>query len=257
MSDWYDHPEYFELLFSDETDAEVDFFQAAVDKHAKRRVTRVIEPGCGGGRVLVALAELGFEVAGIDLNHCMVRYANEQLGAFGCNGAVSLGDMRDFQVSSPSDAAICTFNTFRHLLTETDAVKHLESVASALQPGGIYVLGFHCIPLDAEEEEEEHWEAEDQDLHVKGHLTVIDFDRSERRERLRIEIEAKHAGGATHNVCTEFDLRLYTHDEAADLFVHVRDLFEIVGIYDFDYDIDEPREIDEDLTDAVFILRRK
>ena len=35
------------------------------------------------------------------------------------------------------------------------------------------------------------------------------------------------------------------------------DVFEIVGVYDFDYEIDEPRRFDNDLTDALFVLQRR
>jgi hypothetical protein len=34
-------------------------------------------------------------------------------------------------------------------------------------------------------------------------------------------------------------------------------VYDIAGIYDFDYDIDEDRKFDNDLTDALFVLKRK
>ena len=52
-------------------------------------------------------------------------------------------------------------------------------------------------------------------------------------------------------------LRIYTPAQAKQLLGKVKDVFEISGIYDFDYDIDEPREFDNDLTDALFVLKRR
>ena len=85
---------------------------------------------------------------------------------------------------------------------------------------------------------------------------VIDFDRKSRQEWLRVSIKAAKPDGDVDRVKSEFPLRLYTPKQAKKLFRKVSDVFEIAGIYDFDYDIDEPREFDNDLTDAVFVLRR-
>ena len=43
--------------------------------------------------------------------------------------------MSAFRLSRPVDAAYCTVNTFRHLLTEQAARRHLERLASSLRPG--------------------------------------------------------------------------------------------------------------------------
>ncbi len=58
-------------------------------------------------------------------------------------------------------------------------------------------------------------------------------------------------------VRSEFPLRIYTPAQAKRTLKKVDDIFEIAGIYDFDYDIDEPREFDNDLTDALFVLKRR
>ena len=54
--------------------------------------------------------------------------------------------MSDFRLSRLIDAAYCTVNTFRHLLTEKAARGHLECIARSLRVGGIYVLGLHLLP---------------------------------------------------------------------------------------------------------------
>ena len=53
-----------------------------------------------------------------------------------------LGDMTNFELRRPVDAAFNTFNTFRHLTTETTALHHLQLDRAAvefrrvLKPGG-------------------------------------------------------------------------------------------------------------------------
>ncbi len=46
MASWYDHPQYFDMVFRDETPAEIAFFQRAFDRFADVEVRRVLEPGC-------------------------------------------------------------------------------------------------------------------------------------------------------------------------------------------------------------------
>ena len=143
------------------------------------------------------------------------------------------------------------------MISKVDAIAHLRSVAENLQPGGLYILGFHLIPMDADPECTERWKATDGDTKVKVKLKVIDFNSKSRREMLRVSIKAKKPRGETERIQSEFPLRIYTPKQAKKLFRAVEDVFEICGIYDFDYDIDETRKFNDDLTDAVFVLRRR
>ena len=54
--------------------------------------------------------------------------------ASGLDADLVLGDMTRFDLNHKFDGAFCTFNTFRHLLTEQDAVdhlRHIETLATA------------------------------------------------------------------------------------------------------------------------------
>ena len=57
---WYDYPQYFDMVFRDETAAEVNFFKQAFDVYATGTVKRLYEPGCGSGRLVVAMAAAGY-----------------------------------------------------------------------------------------------------------------------------------------------------------------------------------------------------
>ena len=79
MASWYDHPHYFDLVFRDETEAEVAFFKQAFQRFASGEVRRVLEPGCGSGRLVVAMAAEGFDVTGLDLSQPMLDYMQKRL----------------------------------------------------------------------------------------------------------------------------------------------------------------------------------
>ena len=256
LADWYDYPQYFDMLFRDETAAEVFFFEAAFERFVRGPIRRLLEPGCGSGRLVVAMASRGYEVTGLDLSLPMLRYLDKRIKRRGLKAETVLGDMTQMPLEQTFDAAFCTFNTFRHLLDEKAAIAHLRSVAQCVRPGGIYILGFHIIPLDAEESCTERWRASHGGTKLSATLRVIDFDRSQRQEKLRISILATKRSGEIERIQSEFALRLYTASEAKRMFATVKDQWEIVKAYDFDYDIDASRVFDDDLTDSIFILRR-
>lgn len=261
LANWYDYPQYFDLVFRDENALEVAFFEAAFAKYLPHRPQRILELGCGGGRMVVELAARGYEPVGLDVSPACLRYLKTRLRRRGLQAELIEGDMTQFDLAAPVDAALCTFDTFRHLLSEAAALQHLESVARAVVPGGIYILGFHIIPLDADPDCTERWKAKHGATEVGVTLTVRDFRRDLRRESMRATLTAKRraTGGKPEAVIrcrSEFDLRLYTVEQAAAM-LEAAESWQVAEVFDFDYDIDAPRAMDDDLTDALFVLRRR
>lgn len=257
MATWYDHPHYFDLCFRDETAAEVKFFEQAFERFTTRKVKRLLEPGCGSGRLVVEMASRGYDVTGLDLSQPMLDYMSKELKKKQLSAAAVLGDMTAMKFKKKFDSAFCTFNTFRHMIDEANALKHLRSVADNVKQGGLYILGFHLIPMDADPECIERWKAKDGSTNLSCTLKVIDFNRKTRQEMLRISIKATKKNGKVERIRSEFPLRIYTPAQAKRLLKKVDDVFKIAGIYDFDYDIEEEREFDNDLTDALFVLKRR
>lgn len=256
LADWYDYPQYYDLAFLEDTKPEADFLVAAFAKYARRPVKRVLEPGCGGGRLVVELASRGLEMHGFDTSEPALDYLRKQLARRKLTGNVYRDDMTRFTVKKPMDAAICTFNTFRHLTTAEAARDHLQSVADALAPGGIYVLGLHLLPPDADEESLERWTAYKGQTKVVFTLRVLDFNRRARLEKMRATMLVRQPGKPDLRLASEFSFRLYTAAQIRQLFAQVPSL-ELCDVYDFCYEIDEPLKLDNVISDTVFILRKK
>ncbi len=254
LANWYDYPQYFDMVFRDETAAEIDFFLAAFDSLVDGPVRRVLEPGCGSGRLVTAMAKLGYDVTGIDLSAPSLAYLGRKLRRRGLTATLQQSDFTRIEPTTPYDAAFCTFNTFRHLTDEAAAVAHLRAVAANLRPGGIYILGLHIIPLDADKQCIERWKARHGVTTVNVTLRVIDFNRRKRLEQIDVLLTAK-TPTKTIRCRTRFPLRLYTTSQLLATLQRVPEL-EIAGVYDFDYDLDSPRQLDDDLIDSVFVLRR-
>jgi len=106
---------------------------------------RLVDLGCGTGRLLVPLARRGFWVVGVDLSAEMLRIAGEKAAAVGLTvhrlqaNLVQLDGLAD----STFDYAACLFSTLgmiRGNLARQQAIGHAFRL---LRPGGVFVLHGH------------------------------------------------------------------------------------------------------------------
>jgi len=253
--DCYNYPKYWDLSFQDETELECDFFEDAFARFGQGETRRVLDIGCGGGRNVLEMASRDFEVTGLDNNEASLAYLTDKLQTSGLTGRTISADMANFQLEEPLDAALCTFNTFRHLLSEEEAESHLHSVAGALRPGGLYILGFHILQDYDDPECEEHWTNRDGDVEVTTTLEVVESCREKRLETLLFHLQVQD-GDQKLRLKAEYPYRIYNPAQFRSLLKKVPE-FEICEVYDFNYDIDDPMPFDDEISDAVFVLRKK
>lgn len=251
----YDYPQYWDIAFRSETKPEAAFLEAVADRYVSAKVKRLLEPGCGGGRLVVEMASRGYEVTGFDLSEAAVRYVRKRLQRRDLPGQVLVADMTDYRSDTQYDLAFNTFNTFRHLTSEQAARQHLESMAANVRRGGVYVLGLHLLPPDAEPFDAERWSARHGATRVTVTLRVLEFDRRSRLERIRFNLLVRSAGRELR-LRSDFDYRIYTATQIKRLLASVP-AWELCDVFDFWYEIDQPLKLNDELGDTVFVLRRK
>src|SRR6266446_1874008 len=157
VANCYDYPQYYDIAFQAYTQLEADFIDAACRKYCPFVARRLVEPACGSGRLIAELAARGYQMTGFDLSQPALSYLRRRLARRLLHAETFGAEMSNFRLARPVDAAYCTVNTFRHLLTEQAARGHLECVAGSLCPGGIYLLGLHLLPLDTDPEDDARW----------------------------------------------------------------------------------------------------
>jgi SAM-dependent methyltransferase len=98
---------------------------------------RVLDAGCGTGRVAIRLAGLGYDVVGVDIDAAMLREA--QADAPDLDWRV--GDLAELDTGQLFDLVVVAGNTIPLLEpgTLSDAVTHL---VAQLDAGGLLVCGF-------------------------------------------------------------------------------------------------------------------
>lgn len=103
---------------------------------------RVLEAGCGAGRVLGYLVALGGEVHGIDVSSAMVDYCARTYP----QAAVRLGDLAALaeSVSGPFDAVIVPDNTL-DIFDDAQRRRVLGDIRGLLAPGGILIFSSHNL----------------------------------------------------------------------------------------------------------------
>ena len=141
----YTAPRLYEIAFDMNRKGEVDFLIHCFNRFAKRRVRDVLDIACGTGPHLIRLADRGYRMAGLDLSQSNIEFLRERLAAKGHTGELVVGDMTDFRLKRPVDAAICMQDSQGHLLTNEQLVAHLRSVARAVRPGGLYVFDRYMV----------------------------------------------------------------------------------------------------------------
>lgn len=254
MTDPYDAPRLWDLAFHDETRPEAEFLTAVSRQHLNTSSPRALEVGCGGGRQVLELCRRGWDVSAIDLNAHCVYTVQQRLKRSRLAADVRQQDMRNFCFPRPFQLAHCLVNTFRHLLTEADARQHLQCVAAHLEPGGLYVLGFHLLPPDAEEFDCERWTVHRGQLRLTTTIRVLEFSRRKRQELLRFSLKATQPG-RIRRFQAEHRLRIYRADQFRILLKSVPEL-QLVDVFDFCYDASDPLALNDQLGDAVFVLRK-
>src|SRR5262245_16567476 len=106
---------------------------------------RVLDLGCGTGRVAIPLAKLGYSVTAVDLSEEMLHVAGAKATAAGVRldrvraNIVTLDAIRDRSF----DAVLCLFSTLGMVSGPESRRTVVEHAHRVLRPGGMFLLHVH------------------------------------------------------------------------------------------------------------------
>ncbi|MDT0262608.1 class I SAM-dependent methyltransferase [Jatrophihabitans lederbergiae] len=101
---------------------------------------RVLDAGCGTGRVTIRLAELGYRCVGVDLDRSMLDEAHRLRPDLSWHEA-DLASLDAATLGAPFDLVVAAGNVIPLLAPGTLAAT-MSALAAALAPGGTVVTGF-------------------------------------------------------------------------------------------------------------------
>lgn len=116
---------------------------------------RILDLGCGYGRIAVPLAEAGFEVVGLDISQPMLDEAARRAAVAGRQIQWIQADICQIPLPPSSfDVVLCLWLTFHELLKQCEQLAALEEICRVLRPGGWALLDgppYHDVSDDTDD----------------------------------------------------------------------------------------------------------
>ena len=152
---------------------------------AAAQTGRILELGCGTGRLTVPVARTGARIVGVDRSVPMLARARERLHRSRLTAALVRGDIRHlpFRRRCKFSLVMAPYGMLQSLTRERDLRATLAAVASVVERGGLFVIDL--VPdLPA-------WSEYDRRVSLagrrgRGHLTLIESVRQDRPNGLTI-----------------------------------------------------------------------
>lgn len=172
------------------------------ERLASAQEGRVLELGCGTGRIMVPVARAGVDLVGIDRSEPMLARAGQRLRRAGlANVRLLRGDIRalPFRRRPGFALVMAPYGILQSLTRERDLRDTLASVHRVLRPGGLF--GLDLVP------DLPRWTEYTRRKSLSGrsgpirHLTLIESVHQDRRRRLTIfDQEYVERRGREHRV---------------------------------------------------------
>ncbi len=177
-SDLYNHPFYYDFAFGWDQTEEIKGLEQIWTRFFPGRVSSILEPACGSGRVLVALAKKGYRALGYDINNSMVEFAREKIRKEGVEDRVKIieGDMVDFHSEEKFEIALNLINSLGYLTDFEQVVSHLQSTASCLVEGGVYIPQISLRIREEELPKQQTWIEKDEEVWIETTWQVLRED---------------------------------------------------------------------------------
>ena len=175
----------------------------------------VLDLCSGQGRHSVPLAQHGYRVTALDLNPAYLQLARRAAKAHEITLETVAADMRRIPFAGRFDAILNMYSSFGYLESESDDAQVLESVATAIKPGGRFFLDMLNREWAVANYIQNDWHAgPDGTLYVERR----DLDLATSRMHVRFTIVDPN-GGRRESI--GHDIRLYSLTEISHMLSHV------------------------------------
>jgi len=262
---WYRDVLYYDIVFSQTTRQEVEFLERMVSTHGTGG-RRVLEPGCGSGRLVAAMGARGWTVHGFDIEPRALEFARARVQRLvddrrrrgQAKVRLSLGRFDHFKARANSfDLAHCLYSTLLHATRPGEAEAHMVRMADALRIGGLYVLGIHLTDYRRREPIRERADCRRGSTRVIYTLRHDPPQRATRLQPMRCRLTVRSArSDGVQRLESTWNFRTYDERELRALLA-CEPRLRLVATHDFNHDPDALNEGRGATFDRVLVLRRE
>lgn len=101
---------------------------------------KVLDAGCGLGRISVELAALDLDVTGVDIIQSELDAAQDSAQAEGVELTLVNHDLRTFHAPNQFDCAVNLYTSFGYCDTIDEDMQILRNIAESVKPGGTFIM---------------------------------------------------------------------------------------------------------------------
>ncbi len=112
-------------------------------RHLKKEQQELLELACGTGILSVELANLGFNVTGLDLSEDMVKLAKERVESDDEGLTFVTGDMLALTETNRYDAVTCYSDSLCYMKDQDSVIKVFKGVYESLKNQGTFIFDVH------------------------------------------------------------------------------------------------------------------
>ncbi len=170
------YSKYYNIYIGTKT-KDLEFYKSLTEKNRK-----IVEIGCGTGRILKFFLKNDYHITGIDISHEMLELCKIDLVNFISSGKLLLFN-HDFSVSSFNelfDTALITFFTFNYV---KNPVSFLKNVYDSLNNKAIIIIDLYYPHVFLNKEIEDKWLIKE----LKDNQRIITL-----KEKRRMENNIEH-----------------------------------------------------------------
>lgn len=142
---WFESEKFWEnygpIMFDTQRWAEApDVAEQVCQIAGLSKGAKILDAGCGPGRISVELAVLGMDVTGVDIIQTELDAAAESATAEGVDLELINADLRTFTSDKKFDAAINLYTSFGYCDTIEEDAQILKSIYDCLKDDGFFIL---------------------------------------------------------------------------------------------------------------------
>lgn len=143
MSVFGKYADFYDSLYQDKDYiGECDAIEEIFEKYSKKRISSILDLGCGTGNHAFILHIRGYKVIGVDRSGVMLANAERKLSKLVNKKNIKFekGDLRSWKSSEKFDAVIMMFAVLGYQLENKDVLQALSTVREHLKSGGLFIF---------------------------------------------------------------------------------------------------------------------